>query len=73
MTLRLGSPEYMAPELVKDEDSSEDEDTGYDCRVDVWAVGVILYFLLSAGKTPFIESDKYSTLDEDEFKQLLKK
>ena len=44
MTLVLGSPLYMAPELVKREPYNE--------KVDVWSLGVITYQLLS-GKTPF--------------------
>ena len=44
MDLILGSPLYMAPELVKKEVYSE--------KVDVWAIGCITYLLLS-GYTPF--------------------
>jgi len=43
-TLSLGSPLYMAPELCKEE--------AYDNKVDVWAVGCILFVLLS-GMPPF--------------------
>ena len=44
MTLVLGSPLYMAPELVKKQT--------YDDKVDIWALGCITYQLLS-GQTPF--------------------
>jgi serine/threonine protein kinase len=44
MTLVLGSPMYMAPELINK--------TPYDERVDIWALGVLTYLLLS-GKHPF--------------------
>ena len=44
--LSLGSPLYMAPELCKEDD--------YDNKVDVWAVGVITYVLLS-GRPPFYD------------------
>ena len=44
LDLVLGTPLYMAPELVKHERYSE--------KVDVWSLGVITYQLL-CGKTPF--------------------
>jgi serine/threonine protein kinase len=40
MQLILGSPLFMAPELVKKE--------VYDERVDIWAIGVLTYILLTA-------------------------
>lgn len=40
----LGSPLYMAPEIIKKQP--------YDCKVDIWAVGVMCYILL-CGKPPF--------------------
>eukprot|EP00347_Sterkiella_histriomuscorum_P010571 403375769 len=40
----LGSPLYMAPEIVREET--------YDEKVDTWSVGVIAYILLS-GRPPF--------------------
>jgi len=48
MSLILGSPLYMAPELVKREK--------YDDKVDIWALGCIMYLLLS-GQTPFQSRD----------------
>ena len=49
MDLPLGSPLYMAPEIVKKE--------SYDQRVDTWAVGVLTYIMLS-GVPPFYDEDK---------------
>lgn len=53
MTLVLGSPLYMAPELVNRQPYNE--------KVDVWSLGVITYQLLS-GKTPF-ESTSIKKID----------
>ena len=44
MDLILGSPLYMAPELIKQ--------IPYNEKVDVWALGCITYNLV-AGITPF--------------------
>lgn len=44
LDLVLGTPLYMAPELVKHQKYSE--------KVDVWSLGCICYQLLT-GKTPF--------------------
>ena len=53
MTLVLGSPLYMAPELINREPYTE--------KVDVWSLGVITYQLLS-GRTPF-ESRNVKKID----------
>jgi len=47
---QLGTPSYMAPELW----SSHPE---YDSSVDMWAIGVVTYMLLS-GKRPFHDDNK---------------
>ena len=44
LDLNLGTPLYMAPELVRDEE--------YDEKVDVWSMGVLVYVLFS-GFHPF--------------------
>jgi serine/threonine protein kinase len=44
MNLVLGSPLYMAPELVKKEIYNE--------KVDIWALGCITHLML-VGETPF--------------------
>lgn len=40
----IGSPHYLAPEIV--------EQKRYDEKVDIWAAGVIIYMML-CGKPPF--------------------
>jgi serine/threonine protein kinase len=45
----LGSPLYMAPEIVKR--------VKYDAKVDIWSLGVMTYILLS-GKAPFTGRSK---------------
>ncbi|KAL9639629.1 MAG: hypothetical protein Q9164_000823, partial [Protoblastenia rupestris] len=52
LTTTCGTPGYMAPEIFKK--------TGHGKPVDVWATGVITYFLL-CGYTPF---DRESNLEE---------
>ena len=45
MTVSLGARLYMAPELVNGQT--------HDRAVDVWAVGVLAYYMLSYGRFPF--------------------
>lgn len=45
----LGSPLYMAPEIVKK--------IKYDTKVDIWSLGVMAYVLLS-GRPPFAGKTK---------------
>ena len=49
LTDKLGSPLYMAPEIIKT--------LPYDSSVDIWALGVLCYIMLS-GKPPFKGSSK---------------
>jgi len=56
----LGSPLYMAPEIVKEKK--------YDLKVDVWSIGVISYILLS-GRPPFkgrSKQDIFNSILNDE-------
>ena len=39
----LGSPLYMAPEIIKN--------LPYDAKVDIWSLGIVAYIMLS-GKPP---------------------
>ncbi|KAK9786901.1 hypothetical protein WJX73_004202 [Symbiochloris irregularis] len=45
-----GTPEFMAPELIANPD--EVAKTGWGGEVDMWAAGILLFWLLS-GHTPF--------------------
>jgi len=47
---QLGTPSYMAPELWAE------RQTPYDSSVDMWAIGVVAYMLLS-GQRPFHSTD----------------
>ena len=60
LSLSLGSPLYMAPELCAEVE--------YDEKVDVWSSGVIMYILLT-GQPPFIGRSKdeiYQNIQEIE-------
>lgn len=41
----MGTPFYMAPEIINRQ--------VYDSKVDLWALGVLAYVLLSGGNFPF--------------------
>jgi len=49
LDLVLGSPLYMAPEII--------ESKVYNEKVDIWSIGIITYMLLT-GRTPFPGSNK---------------
>ena len=49
-TDRCGTPSYMAPELLSDKP--------YDCRADLYSLGLVLYTLLNENKQPFLPLDK---------------
>ena len=41
-----GSPKYMAPEIMN-------RKSNYDEKIDIWALGLITYELLTGGAFPF--------------------
>lgn len=55
MDVIVGTPIYMAPELANGDE--------YDCRVDIWSVGVITYILLG-GRPPFDGKDTDEIKDQ---------
>ena len=48
-----GTPNYMAPEVLKGDD-------GHSFEVDIWAIGVIMYTLI-IGKAPFVTNETKAT------------
>ncbi|EKX51577.1 hypothetical protein GUITHDRAFT_65968 [Guillardia theta CCMP2712] len=46
-----GTPEYMAPEVL------ETTSSGYDEKVDMWSLGIVVYVMLS-GFFPFLSSSR---------------
>jgi serine/threonine protein kinase len=56
----LGSPVYMAPEIVSRQE--------YGLPVDIWALGIITLILLT-GKSPFSGRTKSKIFQEIKFKQ----
>lgn len=55
-----GTPEFMAPEVITQCELMYKN--GYGPEVDLWALGIILFFLLT-GRTPFEGGDMYAILD----------
>lgn len=54
-----GTPNYIAPEVLKPEDSSK-ASLGYSFSADIWSLGVIL-FTLAVGKPPFETKEVQTT------------
>jgi len=62
MHTACGTPFYVAPEILL---AADDDEAGYGSAIDMWAVGVLLYILLS-GRLPFSGDE-----DEELFKNIL--
>ena len=61
-TYKVGSPSYIAPEILNGEE--------YDYSVDIWSLGVLMYYLL-CGNKPFTgttEQDIYKEIKTKEVK-----
>lgn len=51
----VGTPHYVAPEVLSRDEN--DEFIGYGPPVDVWAAGVMMYWMLTGGLHPFDGED----------------
>ena len=51
----VGTPTYMAPEVIKGAGQPSWDMIPYSCKSDCWTLGVILYILLS-GQQPFVRN-----------------
>lgn len=56
----VGTPNYVAPEVItRDED--DNERVGYGSPVDVWAAGILMFWMLTGGTVPFDGPDSGAT------------
>lgn len=54
LVTQVGSHPYVAPEMHRNSDDKDGVSTGYDTKIDMWALGIILHQILS-GSHPFHE------------------
>jgi calcium/calmodulin-dependent protein kinase kinase 2 len=55
------TPAYMAPELMTDENATSS-------KVDMWALGIILYQLVSSGRHPFEAKNFFVMMENIKYK-----
>ena len=65
---RVGTRDYAAPEVIK-------EYAGYDNRVDIYSLGILLYRMLNGNRIPFVSPEdtpiSIKVLDEARKKRLM--
>jgi serine/threonine protein kinase len=51
----VGTPNFLAPEVLQRDDHNDR--LGYGPPVDVWAAGILFYWMLTGGRIPFDDDD----------------
>jgi serine/threonine protein kinase len=51
----VGTPNFLAPEVLQRDD--QNDRLGYGPPVDVWAAGILFYWILTGGRIPFDDDD----------------